>query len=401
MKRNRALYLVFLLFLAVVTYMEGERLLYVALAVLAAMPVLSYAVTFFLLRFLQVTQHAPPSVVKNQPNEIKIWMHRVSPTFFYNITCKFYTDDFAVDIREGVTMWLGGGDSNVKASATQDIPFTVKYRGMFNIGLESIQVSDLMGMFRLKRRIRRKLSLTSYPRIVELSSFPLATHLLTQAHSRFDIRDEDYATISDIRPYLPTDSIKRVHWKLTAKRNEWLVKNFQSNALNKVTMVFDTLRLNLRYREQLILEDRMMEMAMGLARFCLAHGMPVEFMTGEGHSVESHNVASFETIYHVGSDLAFNKSPAFSPAAMLSHFLNDASGYLNMMVFTTRLDSDFYERLINGKNNGHYIAVLYFSTIIRDGESEEIYAMLSEGGAPVYRIDDNSLTEIKEETTHV
>jgi len=402
MRRNWLFYLLMVAMVAAGAYVMGERLLYVALAVLAGMPVASYIMTFILLRVLTVSQRAPEAVVKGNVGMITLRLSNVSPAFFGYISCQFYTDDFAVETEEGVTVWLQDAAATETVGATHEIPFTVKYRGFFNIGLKTIHATDILGLFRLSRRTNKKVPLVALPRVVALGHFPLATHLLTQAHSRFDIKDEDYATISDIRPYLPTDSIKRVHWKLTAKRSEWLVKNFQSNALNKVTMVFDTLQLPLRYKEQIILEDRMIEMSMAIARHCLYQGMPVEFLTGDGHRAECHNPASFEAIYHMGSQLAFTETPALTPLSMLTHSLNDASGYLNMMIFTTRLDSELYERIANGMNNGHYIAVLYFPPIIKDPATESVYRLLNDSGAPVFRIDETTLAEdTTQEDAHV
>jgi len=400
MNRNRILYLFLLALTGGVAYVYGERLLYVALAVLLIMPVASLVLTFILLYILRVQQTLPEAVVKNERALIQLHLHNVSPAFFGSIACTFHTDDFAVEMEEAITMWLRAKhemqnfDDRYRG-VKQEIPFYVKYRGQFNVGLKSIRATDLLGLFRLTRRLNRKKNLLVLPRVIGLDSLPLATHLLTQAHSRFDIKDEDYTTISDIRPYLQTDSIKRVHWKLTAKRNEWLVKNFQSNALNKVTMLLDTRQLPISYREQVVLEDTLLEMALGVARFCLYKGMPVEFTVGEGATVECHNPASFETIYHLGAQVEFNPLPAFTPLSMIAHCLNDASGYLNAMIFTTRLDGELYERLINGKNNGHYLAVYYFPTMIKDADSEEIFRMLDESGAPVFRVEENTYEVIE------
>lgn len=388
MRLNRVLYLGIIALLAGSAYVFGERLLYVALAVMAVMPPASYIITFIMLRTMRITQNTPYTLVKNEPGIITIMMYHVPPSFLSNISCVFYTDNFAVEITTGVTTpWAKINSAKHEAS------FTLKYRGVFQIGLESVQVTDLMGLFHLKRKTKRKATVTSLPRVVELENFPMATHLLTQAHSRFDIKDEDYATISDIRPYLPTDSIKRVHWKLTAKRSEWLVKNFQSNALNKVTMLMDTTQRSRRYREQIVIEDRIVELAMGLARFCLRRGMPIAFFTGEGHNAECFNAAAFETVYHLGSRITFSESPLFTSLSMLTHCLNEAAGYMNMLIFTTQLDGELYERIINGKNNGHYISVLYFPTVIRDPDSINIFQLLSASNVPVFRIDENSIAE--------
>jgi hypothetical protein len=99
----------------------------------------------------------------------------------------------------------------------------------------------------------------------------------------------------------------------------------------------------------------------------------------------------FESIYRIGSKLSFTETPSLNPQSMLTHCLNEASGYLNAVIMTPRLDAALYERILNGMNNGHYIAVLYFSAPIKDADSENIYTLLSEGGAPCFRITEESL----------
>jgi len=219
-----------------------------------------------------------------------------------------------------------------------------------------------------------------------MSKFPIASNLLTQAQSSFDIRDEDYATVSDIRPYLPTDSIKRVHWKLTAKRNEWLVKNFQSNALHQVTLILDTKRMDDNYKDQIITEDRMVEMFIGLTDFCLKRGMPVEYTAGEGHKVIARNHGDFEAVYQTIGRLRFEEAPTLSPYSILSQGLNDAAGNVNAIILTQRLDATLYERIVSAQHNGHYVAVIYFAPHSPDKETEMIYELLEEGTGDCFRI---------------
>jgi len=254
------------------------------------------------------------------------------------------------------------------------------------MGIESLQTLDLTGLFRLNRKFNMDTKITALPGVADMSKYPIANNLLTQAQSRHDIRDEDYATISDIRPYLPTDSIKRVHWKLTAKRNEWLVKNFQSNALHQIAIIIDSKRISRDYQEQVVMEDRMIEMSLGLAMHCLRRGMPVDYMAGEGHKTMGRTFADFEAIYNTASVVQFEESPALSPGAILSQCLNDATGYVNAIILTARLDATLYERIANAQNNGHNIAVIYFPQRSPRRETEKIFSLLEEGGGHTYRV---------------
>jgi len=293
----------------------------------------------------------------------------------------FYSDDFAVSVQDSLVADVGS-----LKPINQLVEFTISYRGEYTMGIESLQTMDLTGLFKLTRKLNMSTKITALPGIADMSGYPIANNLLTQAQSRHDIRDEDYATISDIRPYLPTDSIKRVHWKLTAKRNEWLVKNFQSNALHQITLIIDSKRIGSDYQEQIIMEDRMIEMSLGLARHCLRRGMPVDYMAGEGHKTAGRTPADFDAIYNTASSVHFEESPNLSPGAILGQCLNDAAGYVNAIILTARLDATLYERIANAQNNGHYVAVIYFAPRNPTGDTEKIFKLLEEGGGHSYRV---------------
>ena len=391
MRRNRLLYLLMLALTAGAAYVYGERLLYVALAVLLIMPVASLLLTFVLLYVLRVTQTLPDTIVKSERAFIKLHLHNVSPAFFGNIACNFHTDDFAVEMEEALTIWLRTKHEMQQfddryRGVKLEIPFSVKYRGLFAVGLKSIRATDLMGLFRLTRRVNRKQEILALPRVIALNELPLAAHLLTQAQSRFDIKDEDYATISDIRPYVPTDSVKRVHWKLTAKRNEWMVKLFQSNALNTVTIIMDSARRNISEGERYSLEDQIVENTIGLLRFCLTKNMPVELRVTNGAKAHAGNLADFDTAYHMLAELEFEDKTLLNPLAVLTQLLTDAGGNVNIVIFTANITIRLYTQLANAVSKGHYAAVVYFATEKPSPECERIFRLMDEGGFPVFRM---------------
>jgi len=378
---NRARYFVVWVLVGGSAWLYGERMLYVSLVVLTILPVISYLLAAVGIMTLRLSQHLPDTVVKEEYGDLIVSIVNPLRIPFGGVRFVFYGDDFAVVMQDSMITNVASLKPIHKA-----IPFQVNYRGEYEMGIKSIQIMDLTGLFRLNRNINMQASVVSMPRIADMSDFPITSNLMTQAQSRFDIRDEDYATISDIRHYLPTDSIKRVHWKLTAKRNEWMVKNFQSNALHQVTLILDTKRMDTNYKEQIIMEDKMIEMSIGLADFCLKKGMPVEFMAGEGHGISGRNPSDFEAVYQAAGRLNFDEDPALSPYAILSQSLNTTSGYINAIIMTTRLDTTLYERIANAQNNGHYVAVIYFAPRRPTRESEKIFKLLEEGTGAAYRV---------------
>ncbi|MCL1844077.1 MAG: DUF58 domain-containing protein [Defluviitaleaceae bacterium] len=383
MKINRALWLMILVATAAGAWFSGERILYVASVVLFVLPVFSYILTFFMLKKLRVFQGVPKNVLKNDTSNLIVRLHNVWFLPFGGIEILIHADENAFIVPQSQFVPL-----NPFEKKELEIPFVISYRGHFELGIKSVLAIDITGLFKLNRKFDVQKPITSLPLVVDMADFPLAMNLMTQAHSRFDIRDEDYATISDIRAYQPTDSIKRVHWKLTAKRNEWLVKMFQSNALNSVTILLDSQRPALPPKEALALEDIIIETALGLAKFCLKKNMPVDMLTTEGHKACTRTAAEFDVIYQTAAELRFAPETAMSCPSILNSALIDASGYINAVIFTANLTAGLYERIINGANNGHYIAVLYFCppTTPPDEDSEEIFRSLTEGGMPCFRL---------------
>ncbi|MCL2840527.1 MAG: DUF58 domain-containing protein [Defluviitaleaceae bacterium] len=381
MKANRIWYIIFLIGTGVYAWLSGERILYVTFIVLFALPLVSYVLTLVRIRGLRIKQNIPDAVLKNETGQITVTLHNTTPIPFGMAEVVILSDEFAVKINQNHTANL-----RPLCATLCKVEFKGLYRGQYDIGLASITVMDMIGLFKLRRKFSQVKKITILPNVPDVSDFPLAMNLMTQAHSRYDMRDEDYSTISDIRQYIPTDSIKRVHWKLTAKRHEWLVKVFQSNALNQVSLILDTTRQDLMPKDCLAMEDQMVEMSLSIAKFCLGKGMPVDFHTTEGFKAKTRVLPEFDVIYNAAAELTFEVQPSLDSLNILSHVLNDTTGYVNAVIFTAQLNAELYDRIINAVNNGHHIAVTYFVPKFSNTEYERVYRLIVESGIPSFRV---------------
>ncbi|MCL1862822.1 MAG: DUF58 domain-containing protein [Defluviitaleaceae bacterium] len=372
---NRFVWGVILLGVGIGAYFSGERIMFLAALVLILLPTASYITMYFLLRKLRVSVAQPASVMKGTEAMLIVNIHNKTFLPIVGADITIVTDEYAITVSDFSVV-----DIAPFGNAELEIPFQIEYRGHYAFGAESVRVSDFTGLFKLRRGLGADMTVTALPAVVDISHFPLAMNLMTQASSRYDVRDEDYSTISDVRQYLPTDSIKRVHWKLTAKRNEWLVKNFSSNALNLVTLILDSTTLDLDPRETYALEDALVENAVSIAKFCLNKGMPVDFLTG-GQKIAAKSPTDFDVIYQNAAQLSFESTDCH---AILTHELNEATGYVNAVIITADLTPPIYEKIISGTNNGHYISVMYFPKPKPSKESEEIYEALVAGAMPCF-----------------
>lgn len=378
---NRVLYAALLVGSILFAYLSGERMAYAMAVVLFVLPMCSFFITFTVLRFLKVVQDVPSHIVKGQQDSLVVNIKNKTPLHFSRVYCTFYTPPHVLGTIENVAFEVL--PFNI---AAQSVTVSALHIGRFDVGLHTVHVRDIIGLFWLRRKYKKRVALTVMPRVLHVQKMPLIMGLMAQASSRFDIKDEDYATISEVRQYLPGDSIKRVHWKLTAKRNEWLVKVFQANALNRVTVISDTRRLPMNERDRFKLEDQLIENAVALARFCLYKGMPVDFMASDGKKAQAHTLANFEMLYGAISAVSFKAQPELNVTAMLTHVLNEATGYVNAILIVTKLDIELYERIANANKKGHYAAVVYLAGKVPFKESERIYNLVALSGMPCLRM---------------
>ena len=381
--RNRAIWLVILASSFAYAWITGERVLFVAAAVLFALPIASVILSRYFLARMRVSQSVPRTVLKNDICQLTVRFHNHSIMPFGNVECILVGDENALrmPIRERLYV-------RPLRTTEHKLAFSALYRGHFTLGIKALEVLDITGLFRLKKHYGRYAEVTSMPLIKDLKSFPLNMNTHTQAQARHDLRDEDYATIADIREYMPTDSIKRVHWKLTAKKGEWLVKIFQSNAQNRISVILDSRRVDVEPKEMYPLEDHMIETTVAVVKFSLISGIPVDFFATESFKSSARAMGEFNAIYNAAGSIKFDKSPPLSSLSILTHLLNEASGFVNAIILSPNLSHELCERILNATNNGHNITVLYFSSKQPSEDSDKIFALLYDSGVTVFNITD-------------
>jgi len=371
---NRFIWITLFLGICVGAWFTGQRVLYLTAVVLILLPVFSLAITFALLRGLRIVHSQPETILKNAQGFLCVNVHNRTPLPLGSVEILINADENAINVLENQSVQV-----NPFGKKRIEVPFTVEYRGHYDFGLKAVSVSDITGLFRLKREFVTAKKITSLPHVADVKNFPISMNLMTEASSRHDIRDEDYSTVSDIRQYQPTDSIKRVHWKLTAKRNEWLVKNFQSNALNLISIILDISRTEIPLKLSYALEDSMIENALGVAKFCLNKHMPVDFISSDGQKFSARKTSDFNIIYETASELRFIENAEPNCHIVLSQTLTNASGSVNAVIVTSNLTPELYGHIQKGKKSGHHITVLFFASDEKNHD-EEIFKLLSESG---------------------
>ena len=133
---------------------------------------------------------------------------------------------------------------------------------------------DLFGIFRFSRRSRKKLMRVEvYPKAMPM---PCMTLKPTDMGPEFRSRaTEDAASPSDIRAWQDGDELKKIHWKLSLRKRELMVRSFEESARPDTLVIPDMSEIPALADQKLSFEDCICDAALGAAKSQLEAGFPV------------------------------------------------------------------------------------------------------------------------------
>lgn len=113
------------------------------------------------------------------------------------------------------------------------------FRGEYSVGLSKITVSDPLGFARLSIPCESTAKLLVLPRRLELPDKALLSESDTTSQTRMISNGSDLTEAADIRAYAPGDHMKSIHWKLSSKAEELIVRDYSQNIGDSVCILCD------------------------------------------------------------------------------------------------------------------------------------------------------------------
>lgn len=118
------------------------------------------------------------------------------------------------------------------------MPLNARHVGVFASGVRDVRVEGLLGLVSRRRPTPDALfELVVLPQTFETEPIVLApgdpgSEIMARA-------TEDLNAPSDVRSYQPGDPMKKIHWKLSLRKGELMVRSFEEPILKDVLIVMD------------------------------------------------------------------------------------------------------------------------------------------------------------------
>ena len=262
--------------------------------------------------------------------------------------------------------------------------FVADHVGAMFPGVESYVVSDIFGFFKKEHQpdlAGQELLVLPVPFEVEPLTFA-AGDMGVETMKR---AMEDPSSPSDFRNYQQGDPLKRIHWKMSARKRELIVRQFEEPALPDALVMLDTspphLNEGVPKENAAFLQDALLETAASVVacqirqdnqvRLPLVGDRPMEYSSNMGLPVLLEELAR----------CTFNETERFERVLMMQ--MAELRKLGAVVVITTRLTSEVADLLIRMKRMGPNVRLYYVTFRTDRPERLALVGRLQQAGVEV------------------
>ena len=305
MKRNRLFLMLSIIAAIVFTGFFGGTFSYAILYAILLIPLASLfytAYVYFRFRVYQVI--ATSTMTKGEEVSYTYILSNEDILYYKSLKIRFtleYSQVEVDDFREQVS--LLPGEKHERSGR-----LVCLYRGEYKVGIESVEVEDLLGLFSLKMGRPSTITARVYPRIMKLSSLPALNISEDTKSLPFLLLQKNELPDSDSRLYAPGDDPKHVNWKVSAKYQELYVRRYTKIPKEKIRIYLDASSILGEQGDRIILEDALLEVALAILDFYLNEKIEAEILyyTDRRYYYSIKSKEDFQLFYKTTALMKFN-----------------------------------------------------------------------------------------------
>jgi uncharacterized protein (DUF58 family) len=163
-----------------------------------------------------------------------------------------------------------------KTRFVKEVAILCPYRGVYEVGLDSISVSDLFGWIEFKPEVWHR-TFYVYPRVIGLKSLFLDVHSQKFAGGLVAGAASDIARFKGLDQYREGLPIKQIYWKKYMALGEPYLKTHETASYPGIELYLDLRRTEDAAPSIYEREDASVEIAIAIAKYLLDNAIPVSF----------------------------------------------------------------------------------------------------------------------------
>ncbi len=246
-----------------------------------------------------------------------------------------------------------------KESYNKNEKIRLNRRGYYRLAAIRVRLKDVLGIYTFKKTISSEASLLVYPKPININHFSaLSSHSSGEAYSR-DSRSLNKNSIKNFREYRLGDNVGSIHWKLTAKLDTPIIKEYEHSGQTKALIVLDNYYKNYREDVDRRLEDKSVDIALSIAAYSLRESIPVSLNMQSGEkalSLEAEDSSDLKKFLEAFARLEADGSKSFS--SLLDNKADTLDKNTSLILITPHLDKDLGARILDLRMGGMSIILI-------------------------------------------
>ncbi|NLN41842.1 MAG: DUF58 domain-containing protein [Clostridiales bacterium] len=378
----------------------GEQIFFIGFGVCVSILFYSLITALWVMLDFNYTQSiSPTQVTKGSKAVLQMEIHNDKLFIFPFIKIHYQT------LESKIT-------GSLKASACSILPLQqhiireeilCNIRGRFPLGITKVEISDLFNLFNFTfdlttKSYYRPLYLDVWPRILHLDNLPIPQIEHEGNLNANMMTTQEFSHISDIREYHFGDPLKKIHWKLSSKLQELLVKNYETDTQPKILLFIETSFSKNKDIISYQIEDQIIECATAIIYYLLSNWISVELIiySTTRQELSARNPQDFDRIYDFLAQLTFSSSFSITDVLRMEyHTLNSGTG---VFLIAKNLSPQLFNTLFLIKDSNISILLFYIrNPHNQKKEEQQIIRELEDKGINTIVVDiDKRLDKILE-----
>ncbi len=177
-----------------------------------------------------ITEHGKPVRLR-----VRMLNRSIFPVSACTVTLRYKSEDNKIQKHMAVIP--------VSAKGSESIIFSLKaeHCGVIDCSVKSVRFDDLIGVFSIWKKVNFHKIIYVHPVV-----YPYETTIISSMNTDADSDvfssskyGDDPAEVFDLREYRAGDSMNRIHWKLSSRGDEYIVKELSEPVSSKVLIIPD------------------------------------------------------------------------------------------------------------------------------------------------------------------
>ncbi|NLK73739.1 MAG: DUF58 domain-containing protein [Clostridiales bacterium] len=341
MFRNKIKYLLLLIISWVLSILYNEYIMLLIFMTILLLPLVSLGIHMYIKGRIKAQLITTSYVVgKGEPSPLLVQLH--NPTIFPIANVKIVLT-LGNTLTKKISKYTYITSVSPLKDSTLTLDISSNYIGNIAISLKNIKLYDYFKVFSINKRIKRDINVSILPSFYEVLNPDLGYQTTIPVESEIYSNSrggDDPSEVFDIREYREGDKMQKIHWKLSIKQNQLMIKEF-SDPINCNILIFMDLKVP-EDKELIAYMDGLLESALSLSFTYMINGVVHYLAWYDNHNKTCHRVRieNEKDLYEATGNLLLMASNSANNDVILqyvSEFPHDY--YTNFYYITSMVDN--------------------------------------------------------------